>query len=78
MIGGNEAAVSGALEQHHLIGPQAEGSERLAKTVRHRAEVLADDDALAGVALLRDRGELRRERKADIGALVGAHSRGTR
>src|SRR5215470_2019629 len=71
-LGRDEAAVGGALEQHHLKRPDAVARQRILESGRHGAEVLADDDAAIGFALLRGSRKKSLERKAHIGALVGA------
>ena len=68
-----EAPVRGALEQHHLVGPDAPVRQRLAKILRHGSEILADHDAALLHALLRGDRQQRLERKADIDALPGPH-----
>src|SRR5207237_3150834 len=49
-----KAAIVPALEQHHAIGPEAPARQGLAETLRHGAEILADDNATRGQTLLRN------------------------
>ena len=54
VLGRPERAAPVALEQHHLVGPQAEPRDLLAKSVRNGAEILADHDTAVRRAFLGD------------------------
>src|SRR5438876_6868423 len=70
----DEATVMRALKQHHLIRPEAPAGGGLAKILRDRPEILADDDALVRNALLARDGHERLERKPYVSTLVGSHA----
>ncbi len=49
-----------ALEHHHLVGPDAPIGHLLAEALRHRAEILADDDTIDWRTFQRGRGQAAR------------------
>ena len=72
IIGGSEEIEAAPLEPEHAHARHIGARELLAKTLGHGAEILADDHALAALALQRDLADQVVDGIGEIGALGGS------